>query len=179
MRRAFRPRRALPAAVTAAVLAIVAIFVLVEVIAALLHRPAVVLPVAWLARLGRDLSWDHPITLAVAAAVTASGLLLLALALSPGRPPAIPLNDNDPDVLMGVTPYALRRYAECAAGGVQGITRARVRVGRRRVWIEAVTPLHDTRGLIDEIGRAVEQRLEALALLHPPQLRINVRHRKE
>lgn len=177
-RRAFRPRRLVPAVVTAALLAIAAFLVMVEVIAALLHRSSAVLPVSWLARLGRTTYWDDPRVLAGAAVVAALGLLLLALALSPGRPRAIPLKCDDPDVLMGVTPPSLRRYAEDAARGVEGITGARAATGHRRVRVRATSPLRHTDGLSDEVRRAVDERFERLALLSPPRLQVTVRSRE-
>lgn len=178
-RRAFRPLRVVPAVVTAALLAIAAILVMIEVVAALLHRSVAVLPVTWLAWLGRTSYWDDLHVLAGAAAVAAIGLLLLALALSPGRPRAVTVKCDDPDVLMGVTRPSLRRYAEDAAQGVDGITGARAVSGRRRVRVRATSPLRDARGLTDEVRRAVEQRFEELALLNPPRLRVTVRSREQ
>lgn len=178
-RRAFRPRRVVPAALIAAIAVVAAILVLVEVVAALLQRPAVVLPVAWLARLGRGVHWDELAVLAGAAALTALGLIIVALALSPGRPRGYPLDGGDPEVLMAVAPAGLRRYAERAARGVEGVTGAKVQTGRRRMRIRATSPLHDTGDLPGEVRDAVERSFRDLALLSPPRLRVTVRHREE
>lgn len=178
-RRAFRPRRTVPSAVLAALSAVAAVLVLVEVVAALLRRPPVVLPVPWLAWLGRTAHWDDLAVLAGAAALTALGAGIAAVALSPGRPRAYAMEGGDPGVLMGVAPSGLRRYAEHAAREVDGVTGARARTGRRRVRIRATSPLHDTRDLPGEVRAAVERCFAELALLHPPRVQVRVRHREE
>jgi Family of unknown function (DUF6286) len=177
-RRAFRPQRVVPAAVVAALSAVAAVLVLVEVVAALLRRPAVVLPIGWLGRLSRTVYWDDLLVLAGAAALAALGLVIVALALSPGRPRAYPLDGDDPEVLMGIEPAGLRRYAEYAARRVDGVTGARARIGRRRMRVRVTSPLHDTRGLPDAVRGAVERCFGELALRNPPRPRVSVRHRE-
>lgn len=177
--RAFRPRRAFPAAVTAAVLGTVAALIAAEVIAALTGGSAGLLPVTWAARFGRGTSWDAPIPLAVASAIMALGLLLLLLALLPGRPRAIGLRCDDPDAVMGITPRGLRRHVARAAESVDGVSRARVRAGRRHVRVRASSPLHDIGGLDEQVRRTVTERIEELAPLRPPRLRVTVRHRRD
>lgn len=179
-RRAFRPRRTIPAIVTAAALATAAILIATEVIAALLfHHPANVLPVAHLVRLGRDTHWDDPLALTVSGVVAALGLLLFLLALWPGHRRVIALACDDPDVVMGITALGLRRQIAQAAQSVDGITRARITVGQRRIQIYAVSPFRDTRGLAEQVHHAVTERLDQLAPLRLPRLRITVRHRKD
>jgi hypothetical protein len=175
----FRPRRVVPAAVVAALLAAAAILVMVEVITALLHRPAAVLPVTWLARLGRTTYWDDPRVLAGAAALAVIGLFLLALALSPGRPRAVAVRSEEPEVLMGVAPSGLARYAEDAAQSVEGVTGAKARTRRRRVRVRATTPLRDAEGLTEQVRHAVEQRFADLGLRRTPRLRVTVRGRED
>jgi hypothetical protein len=176
--RAFRPGRVLPATVTAAVLTVVAALVAMEVIAALVGRPVNVLPVAALARLGRQTRWDAPLALAVAAVASAVGLLLLLLALRPGRPRTIALTWHDPDTVLGITPHGLRRQTAQAAESVDGITRARTRVRHRHVRVRATSPLLDVRDLDDQVRHAVEERLAGLAPLRPLRLRVSVRRRE-
>jgi uncharacterized protein DUF6286 len=176
-RRAFRPRRVVPAVVVAVLTAVAAFLVMVEVIAALVGRSAAVLPVTWLARLGRTAYWDDPRVLAGAAALAALGLFLLAVALWAGRPRAVTVRCEDPDVLMGLATPSVRRYAEDAATGVDGIVDATAVARRRRVRVRATSPLRDAEGLTDEVRRAVERRLDELALLRPPRLSVTVRSR--
>ncbi|MEV5753628.1 DUF6286 domain-containing protein [Actinoallomurus sp. NPDC052308] len=179
-RRAFRPRRAIPAIVTAAALAAAAILIAMEVITALLsHRAGNVLPVSYLARLGRDTRWADPLTLAVAAVLAALGLLLFLLALWPGRPRSIALAFDDPAVVLGITVAGLRRQLAQVARSVDGVTRARVTVRGHRVRIHATSPLRDPRGLTEQVEHAVTGRLRDLAPLHQPRVRVTVRHRED
>lgn len=179
-RRAFGPQRTFPAVLTAAALATAATLVVAEVITALLfHHPANVLPVAGLARLGRDTRWDDPLALAVAAIVAVLGLLLFLLALTPGRRRAIALASDDSDTVVGITVRGLRRQIARAATSVDGITHARVGVGRRSLRVRATSPLRDTHGLAEQVRGTITERLEELKPLHPPRLHVTVRCRKD
>jgi hypothetical protein len=178
-RRSFGPRRVLPSVVTAALLAAAAIILTVEVVGALVGRPPGVLPVVDLARLGRSLRWDDVLVLAVASLLAALGLLLLLLALRPGRLRAIPLRSDDANMVLGIARPDLRRYVARAAEDVDGVDRARVRVRGRRIRVRAVSPLHDVGGLTDRVRGTVTERLDELAPLHRPHLRVTVRHRED
>jgi Family of unknown function (DUF6286) len=178
VRRAFGPRRVVPAVITATVLTTAATILAAEVIGTLVHRPPGVLPVAWLARLGRETHWDDMLVLAVAAALAALGLVLLALALWPGRLRAIALRPEAPDLVLGITPRGLRRYAARAAENVDGIARARARVRGRRIRVRADSPLHDVSDLTGQVRQAVAERLDELAPLRRPRLNVTVRHRE-
>jgi hypothetical protein len=168
-----------PAVITAAVLTAAAVILLAEVVGALVHRPPGVLPVAWLARLGRETHWENVLVLGVGAALAALGVLLLVAALWPGRLRAIVLRSEAPDVVVGITSRGLRHYAERAAQSVDGITRARVKVRRRGLRVRADSPLREDLDLSGDVRQAVAGRIDELALLHPPRLHVTVRHREE
>ena len=177
--RAFRPRRVLPAVVVAAVLAAAAILAAIEVISTLAGHPVHVLPAGWLARTGRDVHWDDTAALATAAVACALGIVLIALALAPGRSRMIALASGDPQTVTGITRAGLRRYLAAAATGVDGIARARVRLGRRRARVRAASPLRDARGLSGQVEQAVTGRLEQLAPLRPRRVRVTVRRKED
>ena len=177
--RAFRPRRVLPAVVVAAVLAAAAILAAIEVISTLVDRPVHVLPAGWLARVGRDVHWDDPAPLAVAAVACALGIVLIVLALAPGRSRMIALTAGDPQTVTGITRAGLRRYLAAAAMSVDGIARARVQLGRRRVRVRAASPLRDARGLSGQVEQAVTARLDELAPLRPRRVRVTVRKKED
>lgn len=179
VRRAFGPRRVLPSVVTAALLTAAAVILAVEVIGALLGRPPGVLPVTDLARLGRNLRWDDILVLAAASLLAALGLLLLLLALRPGRLRAIPLRSDDANTVLGIAQSDLRRYIARAARNVDGVDRARVKVRRHRIRVRAISPLHDVAELTDQVRGAVTERLGTLAPLHRPHLRVTIRHRED
>jgi hypothetical protein len=177
--RAFRPRRVLPAVVVAALLAAAAILAAIEVISTLVNRRVHVLPTGWLARAGRDVHWDDPAALAVAAVACALGIVLIALALIPGRSRMIALTSGDPQTVTGITRAGLRRYLAAATTSVDGIARARVRLGRRRVRVRAASPLRDARGLSGQVEQAVTARLDELAPLRPRRVRVTVRKKED
>ncbi|MDT0548755.1 MULTISPECIES: DUF6286 domain-containing protein [Streptomyces] len=177
--RAFRPRRTLPAVLIAALLAAVALLATIQVVASLINRDAQVLPVTWLTRAGRDLRWDDPAVLAAAAAILAVGVLLVALALAPGRPRMIALRSEDPQTTVGITRAGLRRCLTAAVGGMDGIDRAHVRLRRRRVHVNADSPLHDVGDLPQRVRQAVTGRLDELSPMRPLHVRTTVRGREE
>lgn len=179
VRRAFGTHRVITAVITAAALTVAAAIVAAEVIGALVNRPPGVLPVAWLSRLGRETNWDDVLVLAVAAVLAAFGLLLLVLALWPGRLRAIALRSEAADEVLGITPQGMRRYAAQAAESVDGVIRARAKLRRRRLRIRADSPLHDVGELTGQVHQAVAERLDELAPLHRPRLHVTVRHREE
>lgn len=176
---AFRPSRTLPAVVTATVLAAAATLTSIETTAALLHHTAGVLPTAWLTRLGHDTRWSDPAALTAAATACLLGVLLITLALTPGRPRVIALTSPDPHTVIGITRSALRRHLAAAATGIDGIAHARVRVGRGHIRVNAASPLRDTRELSQQVHQAVTGRLQALAPLRPLPVRVTVRGRKD
>jgi len=178
-RRAFRPRRGYPAIVVSAVLAAAAILTAAEIILALLDRAPLLLPMTSLARLGRTTHWDHLTALITAGAVGAVGLLLVALALWPRRPRAVGLASDDPDVVLGISRSGLRRHLAQAVEGVDGIARTKVKIGRRRIRVRAASPLRDTRGLADQVRHAVTDRIDRLAPLRHPTVRVTVRRGKD
>jgi uncharacterized protein DUF6286 len=176
--RAFRSRRTIAATIVAVVLAALAILAAVEVISRLADHPARVLPVDRLTELGRDTRWDDPLALAVSGVVAAVGLLLLLIAVLPGRSPVVPLAVAAPDLVAGITPRALRRDAAAAAREVAGVTRASATLHGRRLRVRADTLLRDPGDLAERVRQAVTARLDLLAPVRPVRVRASVRRKK-
>jgi hypothetical protein len=176
--REFRPRRSIPAAIVALLLLAGSVLGAIEVISYLFDNPAGVLPVSDLARLGRETQWNDALTITVAIVAGLLGLLLLALALWPGRSRAVAMATDRPGLVMAIGEGDIARLAVRAAEGVDGVDHASAQVGRGRVNVRADSPLHETGDLTDQVHRAVSEQLEDLALLHPRPVRVNVR-RKE
>lgn len=173
--RAFRPRRVVPAAIVAALLALAAWLTAAEVVSRLFDRPLSVLPVAWLSRQGRQTAWNDPLALTVAAVLVALGLLLLVVALWPGRGRVVPVQSGHADALAVITHRALARHVATSAESVDGVGRARVRVRRGQLRVRADTPLHDPTGLPAQVREAVSAELRRLAPLRPLTVRVTVR----
>jgi uncharacterized protein DUF6286 len=176
--RAFRSRRTIPAIITALVLAALAILAAVEVISRLVDQPARVLPVDRLVELGRDNQWDDPLALVVSGSLAAVGLLLLLIAVLPGRSPVVPLAVAAPELVAGITRRALRRDAAAAAHDVAGVTRAAAKLSGRRLRVRVETLLRDPGDLAERVQQAVAARLDLLAPVRPVRVRVAVRRKK-
>lgn len=177
--RAFRPRRVVPATVAAVLLAAAAILTAIEVVAALLGRQAIVLPVGRLARLGQNTRFDDPLAITAAAVLCVLGLTAIILAVKPGRPRLIALHSPDRQTVIGITRTALRRQLAAAATRIDGIGRARIRVRRRRIRVRATSPLRDPSELAAQMTDTVTVRLQELAPLRPLRVRATVRRRRD
>lgn len=176
--RVFRPRRMVPATVVAAVIFVVAALTAAGIIAALIGRPIALLHAeaigSWLSRT----RWSDPAALAIGAVLALAGLLLIALALVPGRPRVVGLGTGRPDVLMGLTRRGLRHVAATAAGDVDGAERAGAKARGRRVRVTVTTPLRDRAeaAAVEERARvAVTEAMDRLDLTRPVTVKVRVR----
>ncbi|MEV6985348.1 DUF6286 domain-containing protein [Sphaerisporangium sp. NPDC051017] len=173
--RAFRPRRTVPATVTALLLALAALVTLIGAVAAATGANMRTVPWTSFADFGAG-PVDDPAHLAVAGAAVVVGLFLLGLALVPGRTRVVPLASDDPSTVTGITERGLRRHLATVATAVDGVSRARVKLRRRVVHVRAVTPLRDPGDLPGEITEAVGGRLDALRPLKPMRVHVDVTH---
>lgn len=177
-KRVFRPRRMVPATIIAAVIFVAAALTAAGIVAALVGRPIALLHAeaigSWLSRT----QWNAPVALAIGAVLAVLGLILIALALVPGRPRVVGLGTGRPDVLMGLTRRGLRHVAATAAGDVDGAERARAKARGRRVRVKVTTPLRDRAEAtaVEERARvAVTEALDRLDLTRPVTVKVRVR----
>jgi hypothetical protein len=173
----FRPRRSIPASIVAAALAAASALVAIEIIVRLVDESNGVLPVDRLAELGRETRWEDGLLLAIAGLAIIVGLLLLWLALWPGRPRASGLVAGQPGVVMALSRPALRRIAAQAAETVDGVSRARARDRRGSITMRIDTPLHDPGDLADQVRRRVAERLDRYQPLREQRIRVGIRRR--
>lgn len=153
-----RPRRGVPAALAAllvfaagALTAIVAIQLLVD------ERPWV--SYDWAATTLHDLRWRDTAVLIAGVVVAAVGVLVVAIAVTPGRPTVLPLRDNESEVDSGASRRGLVGTLRAAAAGVDGVAATRLRLRRRGVRATVRTNRVTTDGLDDAVRTAVERRL--------------------
>lgn len=175
--RRFRPRRSVSASIVAALLAAVSALLAIEIIARLIDESSGLLPLERLARLGRETQWNDALTFTVAVVAIALGLLLLWLALWPGRPRAVGLVTDRPDVVVALSRGALRRIAAQAAETVDGVSSARARDRRKSVAVRVDTPLRDYGDLADQVERRVAERIDGYVPLRTLSVRVDVRRR--
>ena len=177
-RRVFRPRRTMPGVLVAAVLAAAGILGAIQAASAALGHPLWKVPHRDFAGPVQSTThWSSTGPLAGAAVAAFIGLVLILIAVIPGRPRAIALASGDDSVVIGVPRRSLRRSLAWLAEEVPGIDSARVRAGRRSVTVRATTRLRDPAGLRDSVQAAVQDRLAALDPLWP--LRVKVRLRRK
>lgn len=171
---AFRPRRVIPAVVTAVLMTALGVFVALEVISALVGHPLRLLPYDRMLTWASSTPWSDPRVMWGATVVGLLGLLLVLLALIPGRPTLIPVRTGDRDLMIGMQRRGFTRSLAHAAERVQGINRARVRLVGKSVRVDADSGLRDTTGLADAVREAVTGRIAALSPVwnHPVHVRL-------
>lgn len=172
---AFRSRRVRPAMFGALLTTAAGVLTALEVISALLDRPAHVFPYGWV----RDAAWDDWYAIAIFAALALLGLAFLLAAVLPGKSRIVPLHGRDPSLMMGVSRRGLKSAVAGAAEGASGVSRVRrVRLRRRRVKVVAVTPVHDPAGLDEGVAEAVRDVLDRLQPLPARSVSVRMKHRE-
>ncbi|WP_409465049.1 DUF6286 domain-containing protein [Amycolatopsis sp. GA6-003] len=170
-----RTRRSLPATLTAAVLLAAAVLAAVAAIQRLTgHQP-------WLdyravAAVVHDARWTELVPALVSGAVALLGLGLLWAALLPGKRRILPLT-GDPDSGADSTGY--RAALRAAAADVDGVERAQLSTGSRKVKVRVKTARTRTDGLADAVRAAVESRLDRISPARRPAVSVRVRATRE
>jgi hypothetical protein len=178
-KRAFRPRRVLPAVLSALLLAVAAIALAMEDISTKVSGKPDLVPNSTFGHLARQTQWSSHGVLAVGAAAAAIGVVLLVLALVPGRSRLLPVQSADPQTVTGISRHSLRRYLADAATTVDGISSASVRLHRKSVTVIARSHLRDISGLRPGVTEAVQDRLDSLRPLTPLALRTKLRRKED
>ncbi|MFC3999650.1 alkaline shock response membrane anchor protein AmaP [Nocardiopsis sediminis] len=177
----FRPRLSWPATIAGLVLLSVAGVAAAEVISALAGPPmrtAVAAPAADYAATAR---WSDPSVQIASGVLALIGLVLIVVALLPGRSGRwTVLRTDDPALVVGVSKTALRCTLASAARRVGGVRSARVSVRRRRVRVRVRVhaDLRDCAELRAEVAEAVQRRLSDLSPLYALTVSTRVRNAK-
>jgi hypothetical protein len=118
----------------------------------------------------RTLSMDDPKALSAAGVLAGLGLVLMLLAVLPGRTRTEPLRGADPLVVAGVGRRRLGWALAVAAADVPGIGSASVRLRgrlRRRAIVRAATAYPMPGGLAAEVRDAVAIKLAEMEPVYP------------
>ncbi|MFJ5139505.1 DUF6286 domain-containing protein [Streptomyces sp. NPDC088707] len=171
--RRFWSVRRIPAAVLAALVLGGAGLLLYDVAAVRADRTAM----AWRRELADGLATrplDDTWVVVGAAVAVVLGLWLLTLAATPGLRAVLPMRREHADVRAGLDREAAALALRDRAMEVSGVQSVRVRVGRAKVAVKAVSHFR----ALDEVRADVETALAAgvdeLALAHPPALTVRV-----
>lgn len=175
-RRLWSARR-IPAALTALVVLFCAGMLLFDVARVRAGREAA----AWRRGLVDELArrpLDDVWMLTGAAVAAALGLILIVLALSPGMRRRLPLRipvGRGP-VRATLDHVGAAHLLRDAAMRVPGVSRAKVRVRRRRVTVRADVRFRDPRQVRDDLVTVIRYELrDRLALAHTPRLTVRAR----
>ncbi len=168
-----RSRRSLPAALVALVLLAGAVLVALSCIQVLVGQPPL-LPFAAIAAAASTVTWNQPAVLIVAGVFTTLGLILLAAALIPGRPTVIGLAQHDGQPDAGATRRSLAQAVAGAAGTVDGVERARARLGSRTITATVLTSLRESQEIREQVQAAITDRLDDIALARRARIRVRV-----
>ncbi|WP_240981394.1 MULTISPECIES: DUF6286 domain-containing protein [unclassified Streptomyces] len=171
--RRFWAVRRVPAALLAAVVLGGAGLLLYDVAAVRADRTAM----SWRRELADDLATrplDDAGTLAIAAGAVLLGVWLLVLASTPGLRSVLPMRRTHPDVRAGLDREAAALALRDRAMEVSGVQSVKVRVGRAKVGVRAVShfrPLDDVRADVESV---LTDGVEELGLAHRPTLTVRV-----
>ncbi|WP_445400130.1 DUF6286 domain-containing protein [Streptomyces sp. LE64] len=172
--RRFWSARRVPAGLAALLLAAGAGLLLYDVVAVRAGHPAM----DWRRRLADGLATrplDDPAVLVGAGVAAALGLLLLVLALTPGRRGLLPMRTPDPDLRVALDRKAAAMTLRDRAVEVSGVQSVRVRVRRRRVDARAVSHFRDLDEVRGDLDSVLTEGIDHLGLARPPSLGLRVR----
>ncbi|MBC2901835.1 DUF6286 domain-containing protein [Streptomyces cupreus] len=170
----FWSARRVPAAIVALLfLALVGLF-LYDIAAVRADRPTM----AWRRELARQLAerpLDDTWVLVGAGVAAALGLWLIVLAATPGLRSLLPMRRTHPDVRGGLDREAAALVLRDRAMEIAGVQSARVRMGRKRADVRAVSHFRDLDDVRADLDATLAEAIHGLGLSRPPALSVHVR----
>ncbi|MFE9024268.1 DUF6286 domain-containing protein [Streptomyces sp. NPDC007808] len=172
--RRFWSARRIPAAITALVLLGTAGLFLYDIASVRADRPAM----RWRRELARQLA-ERPVddtwVLVGAGVAAVLGLWLLLLAVTPGLRSVLTMRRTHPDVRAGLERDLAALVLRDRAMEVSGVQSARVRMGRRRADVRALSHFRDLDDVRADLDVALTDAITGLGLARPPSLSVHVR----
>ncbi|MBF6174871.1 DUF6286 domain-containing protein [Nocardia blacklockiae] len=168
-----RPNRAVPAAVLALTLSAGCVVVVLSLVRYLTGATGPVSYDAVTERL-RETTWADGWVAVFGAAALLAGIVLLGLAVLPGRAVVLPL-DSDDVLTAGVVRRGLRAALRDAAQSVDGVHSARVRLRRKAVRITVRAPRAHRADLAETVRAAVDERVACIGPQRPPRVSARLR----
>ncbi|MBP5864515.1 hypothetical protein F3K40_04370 [Streptomyces sp. LBUM 1478] len=170
----FWSARRIPAGILAVLLLGGAGLLLYDVVAVRAGRPAM----QWRRSLARELAehpLDDPWVLTGAAVAVLLGLWLLLLAATPGLRDVLPMRRVHPRVRAGLHRGAAALALRDRAMEVSGVRSVRVRAGRKRVDVRAVSHFRELDEVRADLDVTLADGIRGLGLSRPPALSVHVR----
>ncbi|GAB2737946.1 DUF6286 domain-containing protein [Streptomyces bullii] len=170
----FWSARRIPAGLVALLLLALAGLFLYDIAAVRADRPVM----RWRRALARELaerSLDDIWVLVGAGVAAALGLWLLLLAVTPGLRALLPMHRSHTDVRAGLHRNAAALVLRDRAVEVAGVQSARVRVGRRKADVRAVSHFRELDDVRTDLDATLADAVRGLGLARPPALSVRVR----
>ncbi|MEU6258273.1 DUF6286 domain-containing protein [Streptomyces sp. NPDC047043] len=169
----FWSARRVPAAVVAVLVLAVAGLFLYDIAAVRAHRPAM----SWRRELARQLA-ERPLddiwVLVGAGVAAALGLWLIVLAATPGLRAVLPMRRPEADVRAGLYREAAALVLRDRAMEVAGVQSVRVRMGRARADVRAVSHFRELGDVRADLNATLDEAIRGLGLARPPALSVHV-----
>ncbi|MGW0839762.1 DUF6286 domain-containing protein [Streptomyces sp. NPDC002787] len=172
--RRFWSARRVPAGILAVLLLAGAGLFLYDVAAVRADRPAMEWR-RWLARQLAERPLDDAWVLVGAGVVVALGLCLLVLAATPGLRDVLPMRRVHPRVRAGLHRGAAALALRDRAMEVSGVQSVRVRAGRKRIDVRAVSHFRELDEVRADLDVTLADGIRGLGLSRPPALSVHVR----
>jgi glucose dehydrogenase len=161
-------------ALLALLLLVGGLLIAVEIVLAQLGRPPLLIPwSAWASWLDGQ-TWDTLTVRLILAGLVVVGLVLLILALRPGKPRTLALPATGSNLRMSIARRALQQNLADTAARASGVAGASAKAGRRRVTITATTANPNTTEVQHAAQAAVNQRLDQLGLARRLHSRVRI-----
>ncbi|MFJ8105051.1 DUF6286 domain-containing protein [Streptomyces sp. NPDC096132] len=170
----FWSARRVPAGIVAALLFVVAGAFLYDVAAVRAGRSAL----AWRSGLARQLAerpLDDTWVLVGAGVAAALGLWLVVLAVTPGLRDVLPMRRTHPGVRAGLHRGAAALALRDRAMEVAGVQSVKVRAGRRRADVRALSHFRDLDDVQADLDAVLREAIRGLGLARPLALSVHVR----
>jgi len=170
----FWSARRVPAGVIALLVLVGAGILLYDVVAVRAHRPAM----HWRRSLARELAerpLDDTWVLVGAGVAAALGVWLLVLAATPGMRAVLPMRRAHADVRAGLHRDAAAMALRDRAMEVSGVQSVRVRMGRTKVDVRAVSHFRELDDVRADLDATLADGIQGLGLVRPPALSVHVR----
>jgi hypothetical protein len=170
----FWSARRIPAGIVAVLILIAAGAFLYDVAAVRAHRPAM----HWRRSLARQLAerpLDDTWVLVGAGVAAAVGIWLIVLAVTPGLRDVLPMRRTQADVRAGLHRGAAAMALRDRAMEVAGVQSVRVRMGRRKADVRAVSHFRELDDVRADLDATLADGIRGLGLARPPALSVHVR----
>jgi hypothetical protein len=173
-----RSQRVVPAMVVAAVVGAGLVTFVIDVVAVWTIGHSLIWPYRDMAARMRHTTWSDTPIIAIAAAITAVGVLLLIAAVVPGRKKLLDLDADRPATAAGISARHLRRALRRVTIRLDGVGDVTVNLRRHRAQLDVTTPYRDPGDLAGTVQTSADHYLDDLRLTRPLRTTVRTNHQK-